>query len=154
MKALIRLLGCAGWSVLLLSAFAQRHVFVWCDPYALTHNTIYLCSKYVLTISQRFFFFFFFFFFFLFVFVLKFFRICQYTLAIICACFNPFNTVDQCRCLCKQCITKTCLFKYIENSPYKNWKKKNQIKKLWHFSYFCSKHRLWVFVRSASAKRF
>ena len=26
-----------------------------------------------------------------------------------------------------------------------------QIKKLWYFSYFCSKHRLWVLVRTTSA---
>ena len=39
-------------------------------------------------------------------------------------------------------------FKYIEITS-KNWrfsdKKKN---KLWYFSYFCSKHRLWVLVRT------
>ena len=29
-----------------------------------------------------------------------------------------------------------------------------QIKKLWYFSYFCSKHRLWVLVRTASVRRF
>ena len=29
-----------------------------------------------------------------------------------------------------------------------------QIKKSWYFSYFCSKHRLWVLVRTASARRF
>ena len=34
-------------------------------------------------------------------------------------------------------ITKTHLFKYID-------------KNLWYFSYFCSKHRLWIIVRTAS----
>ena len=29
-----------------------------------------------------------------------------------------------------------------------------QIKKFWYFSYFCSKHRLWVVVRTASTRRF
>ena len=29
-----------------------------------------------------------------------------------------------------------------------------QIKKIWYFSYFCSKHRFWVLVRTASARRF
>ena len=29
-----------------------------------------------------------------------------------------------------------------------------QIKKFWYFSYFCSKHRLWVLVRTASMRRF
>ena len=27
-------------------------------------------------------------------------------------------------------------------------------KKFWYFSYFCSKHRLWVLVRTASTRRF
>ena len=49
-------------------------------------------------------------------------------------------------------ITKTRLFKYIENFTFKNWKFSD--KKLWYFSYFCSKHRLWVHVRTASARRF
>ena len=51
-----------------------------------------------------------------------------------------------------QDITKTCLFKYIGNFTYKNWKFSD--KKLWYFSYFFSKHRLWVLVRTASARRF
>ena len=38
-------------------------------------------------------------------------------------------------------ITKTHLFKYIDNFTSKNWKISD--KKLWYFSYFCSKHRLW-----------
>ena len=29
-----------------------------------------------------------------------------------------------------------------------------QIKKIWYFSYFCSKHRLWVLVKTASKRRF
>ena len=29
-----------------------------------------------------------------------------------------------------------------------------QIKKIWYFSYSCSKHRLWVLVRAASMRRF
>ena len=37
-------------------------------------------------------------------------------------------------------ITKTHLFKYIENFTSKNWKFSD--KRLWYFSYFCSKHRL------------
>ena len=49
-------------------------------------------------------------------------------------------------------ITKTRLFKYIDNFTSKNWKISD--KKLWYFSYFCSKHRLWVLVRTASARRF
>ena len=52
-------------------------------------------------------------------------------------------------------ITKTRLFKYTENFTTKK-KKKWQIsdKKIWYFSYFFSKHRLWVLVRTASARRF
>ena len=45
-------------------------------------------------------------------------------------------------------ITKTCLFKYTENFTNKN--EIFQIKNSDIFSYFCSKHRLWVFVRTAS----
>ena len=49
-------------------------------------------------------------------------------------------------------ITKTCLFKYTKNFIFKNWKFSD--KKLRYFSYFCSKYRLWVLVRTASARRF
>ena len=52
----------------------------------------------------------------------------------------------------KPYITKTRPFKYIENFICKNWKFSD--KKLWYFSYFCSKHRLWVLVRTASPRRF
>ena len=47
-------------------------------------------------------------------------------------------------------ITKTSLFKYIEKFTIK--KGKFSDKKIWYFSYFCSKHRLWVLVRTASPK--
>ena len=49
-------------------------------------------------------------------------------------------------------ITKTRLFKYTENFTAK--KRKFSDKKIWFFSYFCSKHRLWVLVRTASMRRF
>ena len=49
-------------------------------------------------------------------------------------------------------ITETRLFKYIENFTTK--KGKCFYKKFRYFSYFCSKHRLWVLVRTASARRF
>ena len=49
-------------------------------------------------------------------------------------------------------IMKTCLFKYIENFISKNWKFSD--KKLRYFSYFCSKHRLWVLFRTASPRQF
>ena len=49
-------------------------------------------------------------------------------------------------------ITKTHLFKNIENFTSKNWKFSD--KNLWYFSCFCSKHRLWVHVRTASTRRF
>ena len=45
-------------------------------------------------------------------------------------------------------ITKTRLFKYIENFTSKNWKFSDKI--LWYVSYFCSKYRLLVLVRTAS----
>ena len=56
-----------------------------------------------------------------------------------------------------QHITKTSLFKYLENFSTKKKKKKNenfQLKKIWYFSCFCSKHRLWVLVRTASMRWF
>ena len=49
-------------------------------------------------------------------------------------------------------ITKTRLFKYIDTFTSKSWKfsdKKNLI-----FSHFCSKHRLWVLVRTAYIENF
>ena len=49
-------------------------------------------------------------------------------------------------------IMKTRLFKYIENFMSKNCKFSD--KKFWYFSYFCSKHRLLVLVRTASPRRF
>ena len=50
-------------------------------------------------------------------------------------------------------ITKTCLVKYTENFTTKKWKFSG--KNFWYFfSYFCSKHRLWVHVRTASMRRF
>ena len=51
-----------------------------------------------------------------------------------------------------QRITKTCLFKYIENFTTKKWTFSDNI--FWYFSYVCSKHRLWVLVRTASLRRF
>ena len=52
----------------------------------------------------------------------------------------------------RQHITKTRLFKCVENFTTKNWK--FSAKKLRYFSYFCSKHRLWLLVRTASLRRF
>ena len=49
-------------------------------------------------------------------------------------------------------ITKTPLFKYAENFTTKKWNFSD--KKFWYFSYFCSKHRLWVLVRTASMRQF
>ena len=49
-------------------------------------------------------------------------------------------------------IMKICLFKYTENFTTKNWKFSD--KKFWYFTYFCSKHRMWVFVRTGSSRRF
>ena len=49
-------------------------------------------------------------------------------------------------------ITKTCLFKYTENFTTKKWKFSD--KKFWYFSCFCSKHRLWVLIRTASLRQF
>ena len=53
---------------------------------------------------------------------------------------------------CTPDIRKTRLYKYIENFTSKNWKFSD--KNLWYFSYFCSKHKLWVPVRTASHRQF
>ena len=64
--------------------------------------------------------------------------------------------LNGCTCVLEQwvygVITKPCLFKYTENLTLKteNFQTKNSD----IFSYFCSKHRLWVLVRTASARRF
>ena len=50
---------------------------------------------------------------------------------------------------CMHVITKTRLFKYTEKFTSKNWKFSD--KKLWYISHFCSKHTLWVLVRTAPA---
>ena len=50
-------------------------------------------------------------------------------------------------------IMKTRLFKYTENFTAKK-NESFQINKIWYFSYFCSKHTLWVLVRTASTRRF
>ena len=49
-------------------------------------------------------------------------------------------------------ITKIRLFKYIET--FLTTKGKHSDKKVWYFSYSCSKHRLWVLVWTASTWRF
>ena len=49
-------------------------------------------------------------------------------------------------------ITKTRLFKYIDNFTSKKWKLSQ--KKIRYFSYFCSRHRLWVPVRTTSVRWF
>ena len=51
----------------------------------------------------------------------------------------------------KLTIMKTRLFKYIENFTSKHIKFSD--KKIC-FSYFCSKHRLWILIRTASARQF
>ena len=49
-------------------------------------------------------------------------------------------------------IMKTLQFKYIENFTTKNWKFSDKNSDI--FVYFCSKHRLWELVGTASARRF
>ena len=49
-------------------------------------------------------------------------------------------------------FTKTRLLKCFENVTFKNWKFSD--KKFDIFSYFCSKHRLWVHVRTAEFPQF
>ena len=49
-------------------------------------------------------------------------------------------------------IMKTSLFKYTENYIPKY--EKFTVEKFWYSSYFCSKHGLWVCIRSASDRQF
>ena len=54
-------------------------------------------------------------------------------------------------------LLHTSLRKYVYSNILKILQPKRenfQIKKFWCFSCFCSKHRLWVLVRTASARRF
>ena len=62
----------------------------------------------------------------------------------------PANSANldaaQIRCRFMRHITKTRLFKYIENCTFKNWKFLDKNSDI--FSNYCSKHRLWVLVRT------
>ena len=60
---------------------------------------------------------------------------------LLCSCVDAFI-----------CIMKTRLFKYIENFTTK--KGKFSDKTFWYFTYSCSKHKLWVLVRTALARRY
>ena len=51
------------------------------------------------------------------------------------------------------CITKTRLFKYIENFISKNWEFSDKNSNIFHIS-AQNIYRLWVLVRTASARRF
>ena len=116
---------------------------------------------------------FFFFFFFFFFFVLFCFCFCFLFFFFVCFLFCFFLLTVPRRFLCCSSslflhrwshfvefvlslyfllITKTRLFKYIENFATKTGKFSD--KKFRYFSYFCSKHRLWVLVRTASPRRF
>ena len=57
---------------------------------------------------------------------------------------------DSVASMCTNVITKTHLFKYTENFSTKKWRFSD--KTFWYFS-FCSKHRFWVLVRTASSRR-
>ena len=49
-------------------------------------------------------------------------------------------------------LRKRAYSNILKNFTTKKWKISD--KKFWYFSYFCSKHRLWVLVRTASSRRF
>ena len=76
-----------------------------------------------------------------------------------CHSQHQFSSRSKCPITCIYIITKTCLFRYSENFTTKNWKFSD---KNWKFSdknsdifsYFCSKHRLRVLVRTALERRF
>ena len=50
-------------------------------------------------------------------------------------------------------ITKTCLYNFDHETPLL-YSKTGFYRGLHYFSYFCIKYRLWVLVRTASARRF
>ena len=85
--------------------------------------------------------------------------VCTYVVAEVVICSHPerghLKIGKNMKIL--SCITKTSLFKYIENFTTQKKKKKKgkfEIKKNnWYFTNFYSKHRLWVLVRSASPRR-
>ena len=52
----------------------------------------------------------------------------------------------------KYSLRKHAYLNKLKILPPKEWKSSD--KKFWYFSYFCSKHRLWVLVRTASPRRF
>ena len=52
------------------------------------------------------------------------------------------------------CITKTYLYNFGPLKPHFLYSKSGVYRGIHYFSYFCSKHRLWVFVRTASPRRF
>ena len=54
--------------------------------------------------------------------------------------------------ICFRSLRKHAYSNTLKILPQKN--DKSSDKKFWYFSYFCSKHRLWVFVRTASSRRF
>ena len=74
------------------------------------------------------------------------------------SCFAGSNTTNTGKAtitkhgLSEASITKTGLFKYTESFTTKKMKIFRY--KFWYFSYFCSKHGLWVLVRTASPRRF
>ena len=53
---------------------------------------------------------------------------------------------------CSSSLPKQTYSNMLKISPSKN--ENFQIKKIWYFSYLCSKHRLWVLVRTASTRWF
>ena len=55
------------------------------------------------------------------------------------------------------CITKSCLFKYIENFTTKNWKFSDKNSDIFHISaknITASLHIVWVLIRTASVRQF
>ena len=70
--------------------------------------------------------------------------------------FFTLTTLTLIRCVDSQAdltLRKHAYSNILKILPPKIIKKKSD-KKFWYFSCFCSKHRLWAFVWTASAKRF
>ena len=74
----------------------------------------------------------------------------------VCSLFSFFGASGRLRFVTETLplysLRKLCLFNYTENFTTKKWKSLD--KEFWYFFIFCSKLKLWGFVRTASMRRF
>ena len=75
----------------------------------------------------------------------------------VCLAFCIYSNRSDNKIVLIDCIRRKALRKHAYSNTLKILPPKNgnfSDKKIWYFSCFCSKHRLWVLVRTASARRF